>query len=141
MAVQSNAISPQQMRCIYALARSGGLDHDSLHAIVEAETGAASIKDLTKWDAKRVIESIKRLTGQETVSPPGRITRDQIRMIYGLASSLGWGEDPSRLRGWLEKKYGVSHPNFLLEGPAKNCIEAMKAMLSGGRGERRRRDG
>ena len=133
----SNIISPQQMRCIYAIARKGGLDNEALHAIVENGTGKESIKDLTWQDAKKVIDELKRLTGQETTGPHDRPTKEQIGLIYGLAGRLGWGDDPQRLTAWLEKRYHASHPRFLDEKSARNCIEAMKAMLAGGRGERK----
>ena len=41
------------------------------------------------------------------------------------------------LRAFLEKRFGASHPTFLDDKHARNCIEAMKAMLAGGRGERK----
>ena len=133
----STIITPQQMRCIYALARSGGLDNDALHAVVENGTGKDSIKTLTLQDAKKVIDQLKRLTGQETTGPYNRPTKEQVGLIYGLAAKLGWADDPTRLRAWLEKRYGVSHPRFLDEASTRNCIEAMKAMLAGGREERK----
>lgn len=136
-ATTSNIITPQQMRCIYALARQGGLDNEALHAVVENGTGKDSIKTLTLMDAIKVIDQLKRLTGQETTGPYDRPTKEQVGMIYGLAGKLGWSDDPSRLRAWLEKRYGVSHPRFLNEANTRNCIEAMKAMLKGGRGERK----
>ena len=54
-----------------------------------------------------------------------------------LAAKLGWADDPKRLRAFLEKRFGASHPTFLDDKHARNCIEAMKAMLAGGRGERK----
>jgi hypothetical protein len=126
-----------QMRCIYALARQGGLDNDMLHAIVENLTGKDSIKKLTSSDAKTVIDRMKRLIGQETTGPYDRPTKEQVSKIYALAAKLGWADDPHRLTAWLEKRYNVSHPRFLDEKSTRNCIEAMKAMLAGGRGERK----
>lgn len=137
MGTTGNIITPQQMRCIYALARTGGLDNDALHAVVENGTGKDSIKALTLQDAKQVIDQLKRLTGQETTGPYNRPTKEQVALIYGLAAKLGWADDPHRLTAWLEKRYDVSHPRFLDEQSTRNCIEAMKAMLAGGRGERK----
>ena len=126
MGTQANVLTPQQMRCIYALARGGGISNDDLHAVVFATTGKDSIKLLTSADAKQVIDRLKRLTGQE-----------QVAKIYALAAKLGWADDPKRLRAFLEKRFGASHPTFLDDKHARNCIEAMKAMLAGGRGERK----
>jgi hypothetical protein len=133
----SVVITPGQMRCIYALARKGGLDDDALHAVVENVASKKSIKTLTALDAKKVIDKLKCLTGQETTGPHDRPTKEQVAKIHALVAKLGWSDDPHRLTAWLEKRYNVSHPRFLREKSARNCIEAMKAMLLGGRGERK----
>ena len=65
MGTQANVLTPQQMRCIYALARGGGISNDDLHAVVFATTGKDSIKLLTSADAKQVIDRLKRLTAQQ----------------------------------------------------------------------------
>ena len=137
MGAPSRALTPAQMRCIYALARSGGLDSESLHAVVENTTGKDSIKLLTSLDAKNVIDRLKRLAGQESTAPHDRPTKEQVAKIYALDGKLGWSDDPRRLRSFLEKRYHVSHPTFLDEKSTRNCIEAMKAMVAGGRGERK----
>lgn len=84
-----------------------------------------------------MIDRLKRLTGQETTAPHNRPTKEQVAKIYALAAKLGWADDPKRLRAFLEKRFGASHPTFLDDKHARNCIEAMKAMLAGGRGERK----
>lgn len=38
MGTQANVLTPQQMRCIYALARGGGISNEDLHAVVFATT-------------------------------------------------------------------------------------------------------
>ena len=131
MGTQANVLTPQQMRCIYALARGGGISNDDLHAVVFTTTGKDSIRLLTTADAKQVIDRLKRLTGQETTAPHNRPTKEQVAKIYALAAKLGWADDPKRLRAFLEKRFGASHPTFLDDKHARNCIEAMKAMLAG----------
>jgi hypothetical protein len=59
-----------------------------------------------------------------------------VAKIFSLVKELKW-EDPARLRGFLEKRYGVSHPKFLNDSDTAKCIEALKAMLKGGRSERK----
>ena len=56
-------------------------------------------------------------------------------MINALAQHLGWSDD--RLQAFIEKRFGISHPRFLDDKTARKVIEALKAMLAGGRGERR----
>lgn len=40
--------------------------------------------------------------------------------IYALAAKLGWADDPKRLRAFLEKRFGASHPTFLDDKHARN---------------------
>ena len=108
MGTQANVLTPQQMRCIYALARGGGISNDDLHAVVFTTTGKDSIRLLTTADAKQVIDRLKRLTGQETTAPHNRPTKEQVAKIYALAAKLGWADDPKRLRAFLEKRFGAS---------------------------------
>ena len=89
MGTQANVLTPQQMRCIYALARGGGISNEDLHAVVFATTGKDSMKLLTTADAKQVIDRLKRLTGQETTAPHNRPTKEQVAKIYALAAKLG----------------------------------------------------
>ena len=88
MGTQANVLTPQQMRCIYALARGGGISNDDLHAVVFTTTGKDSIRLLTTADAKQVIDRLKRLTGQETTAPHNRPTKEQVAKIYALAAKL-----------------------------------------------------
>lgn len=135
--MEAKAISPQQMRYIYGLARKADIDNDSLHALVaRTAKGKDSIKLLTSYEGKLVIDALQRLTGEESTTPHGRATKEQIALIHALARKLGW-DDPARLRAWLEKRYSASHPRFLGDQAATKCIEALKAMLKGGRGERK----
>lgn len=48
-----NHIQPVQMRTIYAIARSMGVDSDALHALVSAITEKDSIKELLKMKRRR----------------------------------------------------------------------------------------
>ena len=132
-------ITTEQMRCIYGLARKANLDNDTLHVIVARLTQRDSIKLLTGFQGKTVIDELKRLAGQESTGPYNRATKEQVAKIYALAGKLGWSDDPARLRGFIEKRYNVSHPRFLDDTKSRNCIEAMKAMLAGGRSERKGR--
>lgn len=141
MAVQTKILSPAQIKCIYTLARKGGLDNDTLHVLVNNLTGKDSIKLLASRDAAQVIDALKRLIGQEPAAPRDRASDAQAAKILSLAAELGWADDPCRLRSWLESRYHASHPRFLNKANTNNCIQAMKAMLAGGRGERKKARG
>ena len=61
----------------------------------------------------------------------------EVGIILGLADKLGWSKQPDRLRGWLRSRWEAELPGWLNSYQARECIEAMKAMLKGGRGERK----
>ena len=54
MGTQANVLTPQQMRCIYALARGGGISNDDLHAVVFATTGKDSMKLMVLGNDDRI---------------------------------------------------------------------------------------
>lgn len=141
----TKTISAGQVRMIYALARKAGMDDDLLHAKVKAITcGCEHISHLTSTQGIVIIERLQQEAG-ETVRPKAvpsdRATVAQRNLIRVLACELGWDTEGTRLRGFLEKRFGVSDVQFLTAAKTSSVIEAMKAMKQGGRGERRQSDG
>jgi hypothetical protein len=45
--------------------------------------------------------------------------------------------DMDRVNGFLKSQYSVEHINWLPPDAARKCIEALKAMVAGGRKERK----
>lgn len=127
----------QQLRKIYALKRQLGMDNDELHCLVQGMTGVESLKLLNIRQAARVIDRLDALAGGRR-DVPGRASEAQQRLIQKLAEEMGWAGEPSRLRGFLEAKAGVSDVRFLSIDSARRIIEALKAIQKGGRAERRR---
>ena len=125
-----------QRRLIFGLARRLSLDDDELHDIVREQTGKTSIKELTSYKAKLVTDHLQMLLGEEPQTPRDRPTDKQLNKIYALARSLGWMENPKRLRGFLEARFGVSDARFLTDKKTSDVIEALKAIGKGGRAER-----
>jgi len=117
-------INYPQIKKIFALARDAGLDNEELHELVAAVTGSESIKALTKSQGIKVIDRLNRELGYTT----DRATGKQVWQINKLAEELGWNDNPKRLRAFLEKQQGVSHPKYLKLHQAMDVIEAMKAM-------------
>ena len=112
MGTQANVLTPQQMRCIYALARGGGISNDDLHAVVFTTTGKDSIRLLTTADAKQVIDRLKRLTGQETTAPHNRPTKEQVAKIYALAAKLGWADRKGCAPSWRSVSARPTPPSW-----------------------------
>lgn len=129
--------SDAQRRYIWVLAREVGLSSEDLHSVMEAITGTASIKELSKADGARLIEYMKLLCGQDDYTPKDMATRRQQEYIRDLSIMLGWDDDPNRLTMFLEARFGVSSPRFLTSKKASACIEALKSMVKGNRGERK----
>lgn len=125
-------ITAAQIRMLYGLARKNGLDNDMLHARVFEETRLDSIRDMSASAAARMIDSLMGKKQSDV-----RATNAQIGVIQGLEEKLGWKEQPDRLRGWLRSRWQVECPQWLNSYQARECIEGMKAMLKGGRSERK----
>lgn len=126
-----------QIRMIWGSAKSAGMDSDELHCLVAGLTGCDSIRHLNVKQAIRVIDRLNALAGKQK-DIPDRATQKQQYKILALAREMGWTEDPARLRGFLEKRAGVSDVRFLSLKAANRVIEALKAMQKGGRQDRRK---
>ena len=131
-------LTDRQKKCIYSIARKAlGMEDGDLHALIYAMTGAERVRDLTRGQSKAVIDRLKDMAGQDSnVARRGKPTPRQLDMINVLTRQLGW--DDERQRKFLEARFQVSHLRFLDDKRAWKVIEAMKAMIKGGRGERRK---
>ena len=132
-----------QLRKLYACAREAGMDDDTLHARCLAQTGRAHLRELSSREAAELIDSI---TGVDTSEyrrraprPVNRASQEQLNKILALARRLGWLEDGSRVRlnGFLRARLGVEQLDWLTPEKAVQATEALKAMVAGGRGERK----
>ena len=98
MGTQANVLTPQQMRCIYALARGGGISNEDLHAVVFATTGKDSMKLMVLGNDDRIelvslFDNLGKNRGFLTVF--GAIAVVQILMTYlGGAILQGYGLYP-----------------------------------------------
>ena len=68
------SISNPQIRMIYALARECGLDNETVHLKAHALTGADSLKQLSQYDANRLIAALQHECGQEEATVAYRAT-------------------------------------------------------------------
>lgn len=94
-------IQPVQMKTIYAIARSLGLDSDELHALVSALTEQDSIRALGESEAAEVVTELKRRQRAAGIQPPpprnkraatpakpGGVTREQQSKMWALIGEL-----------------------------------------------------
>lgn len=144
MSCSSNAaqagITRDQLRMLYALAKTQGMDSDTLHARAEAVTGSEHLSQLTKLQAARVIDSLmgKKPAQSYPARAATRITQGQVDVIFGLARKMGWlDEGYDRIKGFVRSRYGVEVIDWMTPEQGRQCIEALKAMAAGGRAERK----
>lgn len=121
-----------QIRMIWGLAHRLGLPEDVLREKAWYIAGKRSLRALSVSQAARLIDSMQGKRQQSE----SRASDAQLAVIRDYARRLGW-DDPNRLRGWILSRYGVECVEWLRGEQASLCIEAMKGMLRGGRGERK----
>ena len=128
-------INKEQIKAIWALSNVVGMDRDEVYAMARVE----HLHDMTMAGAIQMIDLLKHMAGQDKTEdkpvPQGKPTTKEMSMINALCHKLGWSDE--RLKAFVEKRFGISHPRFLDDKTARKVIEALKAMLAGGRGERR----
>lgn len=133
-------ISPAQLRCICALGRKAGMDADDLRGNAHRIGGVDSLKELSSYEASRLIDELRTRLGEmpgiPAQSAAGMATPAQERMIYRLEREMGWFDNPARLRGWLKRRFGREEARWLTTSQASQAIEGLKAMRDGQRAER-----
>ena len=131
--MEAARINKEQIKAIWALSHVVGMDKDEVYAMARVE----HLHDMTMAGAIQMIDLLKRMAGQDSEKPvpQGKPTSKEMSMINALAHKLGWTDE--RLNAFIEKRFKISHTRFLDDKTARKVIEALKAMLAGGRGERR----
>jgi len=133
--MENALINKEQIKAIWALSHVVGMDRDEVYAMARVE----HLHDMTMAGAIQMIDLLKHMAGQDKNEdkpvPQGKPTTKEMSMINALTHKLGWSDE--RLKAFVEKRFGISHPRFLDDKTARKVIEALKAMLAGGRGERR----
>lgn len=127
------AVTYGQIKKIYAAAGELGMDNDLLHEHMEMLLHRSSIRQLTKKEAVRLIDSLegKAVSGQD------HVTGRQMRYIYGLMKELEWlteegKPDLDRLNRFLQSEksgFRLSDYRWLKKGTASDLIEALKSMV------------
>lgn len=122
-------ITYNQIKKIYAAAKSRGIDNEAIHNIVYNISKKEHISELTKSEGILVIDALE---GKRIVGNNEMITGKQKMYIKGLSKELEWNE--TRLRGFIKKVGGVSDTNFLTKKNASNVIEGLKKLIEKGYG-------
>ncbi|MBQ7976004.1 MAG: DUF1018 domain-containing protein [Clostridia bacterium] len=114
---------------LWATVRELGLEKDIVYDIISTEFRKDSTKLLTNSEALYVID---RLKGKQSRRPdvPGMITFKQRQFIKQLEKSLGWSDNPARLRGFVRRYTGLDDLEWLSSKQAVNIIEGLKRIQS-----------
>ena len=132
--MKGKKITPGQMKKINALAKETGMDDDLLHGYVHMLTEKESLKELTAFDAARVIDG---LVGKKGYAQGDRISYRQEQFIFILMKKMGWTDsdgnpDRKRLNGFIKKQYGIEDYRWTTRGIASKVIEAFKELAARG---------
>lgn len=130
-----------QLRAIFGLAKGRGLNLDSLHTLVEAETGQTSIAALSPEQANKVISALggKPLKFAESKTPRRTtqyrrqrtgakqiVTQEQLTLISRLAAQREWTSES--MVKFCQRTIKTDRPKTTKQ--ANVIIEALKAMNS-----------
>jgi phage gp16-like protein len=135
-------ISAKKIQLIKVAQRKLGLDDATYRDALEAHAGVRSAKQLTDKGFRAVMAHFERCgfevrsSFQDAADRPNRpdmATDKQLRKIYASWWSLGGayytpGNQRKALRKFMDKRFGVSHENFLTFDTAHKVIEAIKAI-------------
>jgi len=132
------AITPDQLRAIWTIARGSGVDEDALRDVVENVSGQRSTRGMTRDQASAVL---RRLTGEGRRGGRGKsrhremdgrrnmATAKQLRKIEAMWADRARADDKAlALRRLLQHKFGVSDLRFLSRTRASDVIVALEKM-------------
>jgi len=112
---------------IWSIGRKLGMDEADIRAVLSRETGKDSMRACTDQELQRVVIAMRQLQGE---SSGDRASFKQVGLIRRLEASLGWSEQPERLRAYLRKYYRVDKPEWLTKAQAWRATESLKKVLS-----------
>ena len=143
-AKKKQPISRDQMKALWAAAKKGGLDEETLRDLVEAHTNSRSISGLSFDQARQILNELAPQTGshhyrknhgygrqkyQDLPPRSNMATPKQLRCIEGMWAERSRATDkPSSLRQFLQNKFSVSDIRFLDRSRASQVITALEKM-------------
>ena len=131
-------ITGKQLKLLWVLARQLGMTDELLHAGVLWATGKESIRELSVWEAKAVIDGLiddgarvkKKRKSRRLLAPNivELVTGEQLRFIEYLEKQLGWQDNPERLKGFIKRT--VKKENVRTKQEGIKVIQGLKSMLA-----------
>lgn len=140
-------ITDKQVRFIWVLAKQLSIDSDGIHELIHDAYEKASLKSLTKSEAKTIIDrfiqagaKVKKKRKPRRSLPSNvveLVTYSQASFIKSLEKELGWHDNPERLKGFLKRTIKAETVRTKQEGI--KVIQGLKGMIE--RGHERRQYG
>lgn len=137
------AIDRSRLAAIHAESKRLGMDDASRRDLMEAVTGKRSSRDLTPYEADRVIERLKGLSGgrEDPIKTPPRAASvtvsgpyaGKLRALWLSGYNLGVvsSKDDAALLAFAERQTGLSHTRFLKSPKdAAKVIDGLRAWLA-----------
>ncbi len=123
--------SSKQLRAIYGLAKSLGMDSELLHDTVFSLTKRASLADLTKGEATLVVKTLLKHKNPTALQrAKGNViqlvTPRQVETIQALAAKMLWGD--SQIDALATRMYKQPFRRLRVN-QAQGLIEGMKSIL------------
>ena len=125
-----NMIDEKQRKAIWAASKAKGLSRDDLYSLIYTISKKEHMSDLTFSEAAKVLDRLnskKEENSAERQYIPGKISQEQMSMIYNLASTAGW--DILALNRHIFKKFNVQVINWLSKKQASSLIETLKWVI------------
>jgi hypothetical protein len=128
----------RQLALIHLAKSALRLSDDLYRDILYVQAGVESAKDLTREGFERVLQRFRELGFRHIRDerPGAEATRGQLKMMRHLFDDLGWF-DRARREGFCRRMCGEPEPRTREQ--ANKVIEALKAMVRRGYGERVKR--
>lgn len=122
---------PEATKLIWSIGKKLGMEETDIRAVLQRETGKDSMRACSERELQRVALAMRQLQGGAE-QRGDRATYKQLRFIRSLERSLGWSDQPQRLRAYLKKYYEVENPEWLTRAQAWRATESLKKVLQRG---------
>lgn len=118
---------------IHIARKDMALEEESYRSLLCRVTGQTSAKELTEAQLRSVLSEFERLGWKkERFQRFAAGNRSDIRKVFAIWGSLSHHLEcrgsRAGLRAFVQRQVGVSDPNFLNPGQARQIVEALKSI-------------
>lgn len=122
------ALTHKQIALIHVAKSLVGMDEATYRTFLRAHAGVDSSKDLSKAQFNEVMTAFEGMGFARKERRIGMASAAQIGKIRALWAQAARNPTPQALRLFIERRFGVSSPEFLTRYRAQEVIEGIKRM-------------